>query len=105
MAANTGWIYAAIGGTTCVSTRQSAHTVAAARIEFERCKFIDTLGQCVLNLSLADSRIGGIADQSPPYQLSCPANSDYPPMIGQRIADQPYWILLRREPRTRADQG
>src|SRR5580658_9682119 len=26
MAANTGWIYAAIGGTTCVSTRRSAHT-------------------------------------------------------------------------------
>jgi hypothetical protein len=75
-----------------VSTRRSAHTVAPARIEFERCKFIDTLGRCVLNLWLADPRIGGIARPiTHPYQLSCPANSDYRPMISQRIAEQ-HWI-------------
>jgi hypothetical protein len=61
----------------CVSTRRSPLTVAPARIEFEGCKFIDTLGPCVLNLRLVDSRIGGTARPiTHSYQLTCPANSD-----------------------------
>jgi hypothetical protein len=86
--------------------QQSPHAVAPAKDRVGTLQIIEMLGECVLNHWLADSRIGGIARPiTHPYQLSCPANSDYPPMISQRIADQQYWIFLRHEPRTRADSG
>ena len=82
-----------------MSTRRSAHKVALAKDRVRTLQIIDTLGQCVLNLWLADSRIGGRPDQNPPILVVLPGKIRLPANDQQRITDQQYLIFLRHEPR------